>query len=1051
MVNGSRMPDRVKAIEDSLNAHYKPAVVEWTVDVNGSAVTVPSITSEGFKTAGSGLFARYTSDMRKVINAFEQQHGAIGKDDLCLFFVDVADQCRDGFMPLDGQYGFIFNFNNDPATVAHELAHGAFNLRHTFSSKAQHYLPEKTTHNLLDYANGTELWKYQWDLIHNPETILMGFMQDESEGAAFRQVGTKFLCINDPKALAELAKYQTLYLPDGKKANLKGIYTASGFYLADDVTQSARGAIYSLRINGYDNVQLYNDAKETQAFGYRISDSTAVRSVSADELKAGDDDVAYRVFIEKGEGGNGKILVSNGGEIVQTIDFNGDCKCNYPAQPEEVYFKTNSIAKTYVDYFQSRSLKIDQAIDKDNELINKLVDAVNRQNVTGLKDELLGNVLADKLRSYEKINGRKFYVAVVSQNTLCLDQKAWNRLADAVFLKANLPDNAILITLPYVQCAGIGRDKGEFFFMPGLTFGGNVRINLSGLAKSYLNTQNSAAFIADNTHSPIWTFVKDVFTNTDKQYIRRYYYITAKGEIIGRSENATSHVGFPGTVDYRLVVDARFSKYAKLLTESERYLDSKNLANNAHVIEAFNKRRLELNNALSNFFIDHSEPQDFIVDHGMNEYTGTYDETNCARFALWYRDRIYSSGVKQDSPADNCFYSGRNMVVYNENIARIDALGLILAPFSFDWVADAVGCVYSGIYCDFTNGTIYATGLFIPVVTTGALKGTSKALINGLRRGESEIVAEGSGFVIKWISKEVDGLENLLKRLDSPEMIIAFKADFNNFTDEAIRKTFLEKPELVDSWKHLKPYHPDLAKNVDALGALNKASANKNVTDLGITAEDLAKVQGYGTTASKASFVDVVKDLDKMADNLKANNIQIENLDFIISKLQQTDKVANDTRKGFHFIIKDLGSDVKTFNGKKIKLEHSIPNARLTTANSSIDLFCANCTPPNLKVEYKSGPSSINSTTIKEQFIERDLFNANSLDEIQWRMEGTDFNKETLVQWMKDNKSSIENLGVNKISNLLDDAGVLDMTNSQAADLLISHFNNNSIYSLVFK
>ena len=40
-------------------------------------------------------------------------------------------------------------------------------------------MPERTTLNLMDYANGTELWKYQWDLIHNPETILLGFMQDE--------------------------------------------------------------------------------------------------------------------------------------------------------------------------------------------------------------------------------------------------------------------------------------------------------------------------------------------------------------------------------------------------------------------------------------------------------------------------------------------------------------------------------------------------------------------------------------------------------------------------------------------------------------------------------------------------------------------------------------------------------------------------------------------------------------------------------------------------------------------------------------------------------
>jgi hypothetical protein len=62
------------------------------------------------------------------------------------------------------------------------LAHGAFNLRHTFSDKAQHYFPVQQTANLMDYAGGTDLWKYQWDLIHNPESILFAWGQDESEG-----------------------------------------------------------------------------------------------------------------------------------------------------------------------------------------------------------------------------------------------------------------------------------------------------------------------------------------------------------------------------------------------------------------------------------------------------------------------------------------------------------------------------------------------------------------------------------------------------------------------------------------------------------------------------------------------------------------------------------------------------------------------------------------------------------------------------------------------------------------------------------------------------
>jgi len=35
----------------------------------------------------------------------------------------------------------------------------------------------------MDYAGGSELWKYQWDLLHNPEKILFAWAQDEEEGA----------------------------------------------------------------------------------------------------------------------------------------------------------------------------------------------------------------------------------------------------------------------------------------------------------------------------------------------------------------------------------------------------------------------------------------------------------------------------------------------------------------------------------------------------------------------------------------------------------------------------------------------------------------------------------------------------------------------------------------------------------------------------------------------------------------------------------------------------------------------------------------------------
>ncbi|PAM94916.1 hypothetical protein B4N84_10755 [Flavobacterium sp. IR1] len=65
-------------------------------------------------------------------------------------------------------------------------------------------------------------------------------------------------------------------------------------------------------------------------------------------------------------------------------------------------------------------------------------------------------------------------------------------------------------------------------------------------------------------------------------------------------------------------------------------------------------------------------------------------------------------------------------------------------------------------------------------------------------------------------------------------------------------------------------------------------------------------------------------------------------------------------------------------------------------------------------VEYKSGPGSISASTIKDQFIEHDLFNANSLDQIQWRMEGTGMTADKLKTWMKENRTSINNLSSNK-------------------------------------
>ena len=92
-------------------------------------------------------------------------------------------------MPINGQCGFIFLNNVSTERVArvaaHELGHGVFRLYHTFSSDNRYILPEGTTDNLMDYNGGTALYKYQWDYIHDPQTMLFAWAEEEEEGAGY--------------------------------------------------------------------------------------------------------------------------------------------------------------------------------------------------------------------------------------------------------------------------------------------------------------------------------------------------------------------------------------------------------------------------------------------------------------------------------------------------------------------------------------------------------------------------------------------------------------------------------------------------------------------------------------------------------------------------------------------------------------------------------------------------------------------------------------------------------------------------------------------------
>ncbi|GHT23311.1 hypothetical protein AGMMS4957_14690 [Bacteroidia bacterium] len=177
-VNNANLPNAM-TLQQELNRIYAPAVVSWAVQ-NAKAVSVTF--AKGKMThGGSGLLAVYNADQKSVIKAF----GSMEKDALYLFFVSSVQgkEGVNGYMPMQYQSGFIYD-NTNAVTVAHELAHGAFNLAHTFSTE-KFIAAQGASDNLLDYKGGDQLWKHQWKLVNNPQSMFLKFLQDEAEAEMY--------------------------------------------------------------------------------------------------------------------------------------------------------------------------------------------------------------------------------------------------------------------------------------------------------------------------------------------------------------------------------------------------------------------------------------------------------------------------------------------------------------------------------------------------------------------------------------------------------------------------------------------------------------------------------------------------------------------------------------------------------------------------------------------------------------------------------------------------------------------------------------------------
>ena len=133
---------------------------------------------------GSGLFSTLTNDMKALNKAYRDSKRPIDKSTIYLFVLSKSNpQGVVGDMPRNKQFGYLFSspFGGvEGATVAHEVGHGLFNLKHTFDSQYGFAMGELAD-NVMDYPNGNQFSKLQWDAIHNPGLVI-GLFEGDGDG-----------------------------------------------------------------------------------------------------------------------------------------------------------------------------------------------------------------------------------------------------------------------------------------------------------------------------------------------------------------------------------------------------------------------------------------------------------------------------------------------------------------------------------------------------------------------------------------------------------------------------------------------------------------------------------------------------------------------------------------------------------------------------------------------------------------------------------------------------------------------------------------------------
>ena len=255
----------------------------------------------------------------------------------------------------------------------------------------------------------------------------------------------------------------------------------------------------------------------------------------------------------------------------------------------------------------------------------------------------------------------------------------------------------------------------------------------------------------------------------------------------------------------------------------------------------------------------------------------------------------------------------------------------------------------------------------------------------------------------------------------------SLRTDMQELTLVLNNLEFIEKigSKNYKSWKLLRDNIDNLNapnalfRNVEAVETLTKARNNPILKKLGFTDEILASLRASGK--GEFSYEKILDKLLSIAKKIEDNpNTTLEDFyEKVIYKLNKNSKATNSQRIGVEGVLKAVDDEFDNLlKGKIVRFENSVENIRGTKSyeDLNVEIVTFDGTKTAYRIEVKNCPTCVDTNIIREQFIERDLFNATDISQIKWRIYGQNFTKQHFEKFLKENKEAIKSLLKNEKS-----------------------------------